>query len=364
MKSVVNDPILPVRVRCLYPFDLGMELDLKEIRYSKEVTRQHPGEILFKGKSLGESELLGYIYPFGIGMLELSFNLNDNLERASELAIASDRIHVGRYALTVFFQSQVNLALARARLYARSANAQRVESDGEVFNLFTVAWQDDLGADAYLKKYRKTLFGMVTGDPSYARLSDYALQREALKNIGYYDEEIILINRFGAFIHSQEEETLRELVSLSLAQYFNVRAAGVLLEKSLLTVQRVLENQPHYYRFWKMPAAYQLVSREQRTFAKAKAALVESLNAVHVQSSHIESDWHLKSVHKEILTAFDTGDLSKITMRRMETIDSIYAHLGEHLSTMFFIFLDFVFLAWLFVDLAGWVSLIVVTALK
>ncbi|MBI2070437.1 MAG: hypothetical protein HYT79_07505 [Elusimicrobia bacterium] len=357
-----------IRVTYLYPFDLGLdlELNLRDEHYSKEILRSaDAGEVLFEGRRIGTAALAGHLYPFGVGMLELTFDFQDSLAEASDLAVSCEKVHLGRYALNVFFQSQIETVLAKARRWARAAGPGRIESGREIFPLLTLTpFHENLGAETFLNKNKKTLFGVVTGEPSYARLSEYALKKEDLKNIGYYDEEIILINRFGAFIHSKEEETLKELIRLALAQYFNAWAANAFLERSLQGAQRILENQPPYYHFWRMPSAYQQVSREQREFGKAKAALVESLHIVHIQNPKIESDWHLKSVHREILGAFESEGLAKTALQRLETIDSIYAHLGEQLSTMFFIFLDFVFLAWLMVDLIGWVALIALTAAK
>ncbi|MBI4370047.1 MAG: hypothetical protein HY547_07445 [Elusimicrobia bacterium] len=360
-------PIESLVVHYLFPIDLGMdlELDVKDRRFSKEVTRHfQAGEIFYQGKSLGQSQLTAHLYPFGTGMLELSVNYTGDLQAASELAINAEKLHVGRMSLLVFFHSQINAVLEKAKSHARSMSAARLEPGREIFNLFSLPWKENLGAEAFLRKNNKTLFGIVTGEPSYARLSEYALTREELKNIGYYDQEIILINHFGAFLHSPEDEMLHDLVSLAFAQYFNVGAANAFLEKSLLAAHRVLEDQPAYYRFWKMPKLYQRISREQREFGRAKAALVEGLHALHHQIPEIESDWHLQSVHREILSSFDIDEQAKTASVRLETIDSIYSNLGEQLSTMFFIFLDFVFLAWLVVDLVGWIALIAATKTK
>ncbi|MBI4669223.1 MAG: hypothetical protein HY747_08560 [Elusimicrobia bacterium] len=358
-----------VKIAYLYCFDLGMELklDMPEESYRREILHDgDAGEAIFQGKSLGRASLAAYLYPFGIGMFEASFDFNGTLAEASDLAVFAEKVHIGRSSLAVFFSSQIERAAGKARAWVPgnfSASGGQI-SPREAFNLFTLSWSEDLGAESFLKKNRKTLCGMVTGEPFYARLSEYALQREALKNIGYYDEEIILVNRYGAFLHSKEEDTHRELISLALAQSFSVRRANAYLEWALGAARGVLESQPPYYHFWKMPIAYQRISREQRNFSKAKVALIQSLHALHGQTPKIESDWHLKSVHREILDSFDIEEQAKTAAVRLEAIDSIYSQLGEQLSTMFFIFLDFVFLAWLSVDLIGWISLLALTYFK
>lgn len=361
----MSSPPSKLRLHFLYPFDLGLdelELRLHGGRYSKEILRKpNTGEVFFEGESIGPASLSADLYPFGVGMLDFSLDLSNDLAQASALTISSEKIHVGKYPLPIYLSSQLDDVLAKARPYAPTALEGRIEPGPEIFNLLVLTpWEEEFAAETYLKRNRKTLFGIVTGESSYARLSDYALEKEELKNIGYYDGEIILINRFGSFLHSPQEEALQELISLALAQYSNAVAANAYLEKSLSRAQKIVESQPPYQRFWAIPAAYQRLSLERAEFSKAKVALVESLHTVHTQIPHIESDWHLKSVHREILSAFDLEEQKQAAMARLETIDSIYSHLAEQTSTVFFIFLDFVFLAWLFVDLVSWSILIAI----
>jgi hypothetical protein len=39
---------------------------------------------------------------------------------------------------------------------------------------------------------------LVCGEPNYDALSDFVLEQEKLRNFGYYENELILIKRFGA----------------------------------------------------------------------------------------------------------------------------------------------------------------------
>lgn len=353
---------MELNISYLYCFDLGMEVELplKERSYAREVWHMpQAGEVFYEGRQLAQAQAAASIYPFGIGMLELSFALNGgDMQLASELAVNAGKVYIGRYALSVYANSQDETVLSRARAFARAVYSDRLDLGNEIFPLVWASPKDDLDAEAFLKKNRKTLFGVVTGEPSYARLSNYALEKEELKNIGYYEDDLILVNRFGAFFHSREHETLKGLIALAVAQFFHVKAANAFLERSLVKAGLVLQEQPFFYHFWRIPQAYQRLSAQQNAFAKAKVNLVESLNTTQAQIPQIESDWHLRSVHREILAAFDLDGQIKKATKRLETIDSIYSHLTEYHSTVFFIFLDFVFFAWLLVDLAGWVVLI------
>ncbi|MEK6544449.1 MAG: hypothetical protein AABZ44_08455 [Elusimicrobiota bacterium] len=352
---------MELTIHYLYSFDLGMDLELtlQQRSYCREILRlPEAGEVFYEGQRIGTASAVASIYPFGIGMLEVTFALGDDLEMACALSVAPQKVYVGRYSLGVFCNSKVEEVVSRARTFSRKIYSDRSEAGEEVFPLVVARSKADLDVDAYMKKHKKHLFGIVTGEPSYARLSDYALTKEELKNVGYYEDDLILINRFGAFLHTREEETLKGLITLAVAQYAHVRAANLFLERSLLKANKALEEQPMFYHFWKIPGAYQRLAAQQNAFAKAKVNLVESLNLTQGQFPEIESDWHLRSVHKEILAALDLNDQSKMALTRLETIDTIYSHLAEYHSTVFFIFLDFVFFTWLLVDLGGWAILL------
>lgn len=354
-------------IHYLYPFDVDMEMDpkLAHRRYAREVLRSvDAGDVIFEGQTVGQAQLLCHIYPFGIGMMEVTVTVQGDLALASRLAIGAEQVLVGRYPIPNFCRNQLQKAMDKARSFAKKVDVKKEKEvlESEIFTLVISSQKNEkVDADSFVRRNEKTLFGIVTGEASYAQLSEYAFDKEALRNIAYYEDEIILIRRYGAFIHSKEQDTLKDLIALALAQYFNVKTANHLLERSLESAQQVLEKQPPYYHFWKIPEAYQRLATEQLEFAKAKIALVDSLHTAHLQVPAIDSDWHLKSVHKEIISVFDLEEQAKIAMTRLETADSIYNHLGEQLSTAFFIILDFVFVTWLIVDLFGWVFLIAKT---
>lgn len=353
---------MELNIHYLYPFDLGMELELslEKNHYGREVWRQHnAGGVFFEGEGCGQATARALIYPFGIGMLEVSFTFTKEFSESPNLAIDTHKVYIERYALPIYFKSHVADVLQKAQHFMRFKYPERLEAGEEIFSLFVVTpWQEKLDADQFIHKNYKTLFGIVTNEPSYKKLSNYAFDKEELKNKGYYENEIILMKRYGAFFHSQEADMLKDLTALALAEYLNVKAANTYLEFALGRAQRILEEQPPYYLFWKIPRTYQKLSTEQLEFAKAKINLIESLHSAHVQIPAIYCDWHLKSVYQEISGVFDLQQQGQSASIRLETIDSIYSQLREQLSTVFFIFLDFVFVTWLLVDLGGWVILI------
>ncbi|MFC1521060.1 hypothetical protein ACFL6Y_01490 [Elusimicrobiota bacterium] len=349
----------------LYPFDLGMELKLpdKLPRYGREIAnKQDAAHVLYKGQNLGPASISAFVYAFGVGMIKISFNFKGTLGSACDLSINAENIRLDRYTLPIYLRNEAEAVIARTKAFASFIYADRLEGSDEIFRLFSIPYeQEKIDASTFIRKNYKTLFGIVTGEPSFNELSDYALKQESLKNIGYYDKEAILIKRFGAIIYSKEDAILKDLISLALAQFYNLKSSNFFLERSLLRAQRVLNEQPPFKYFWKIPKAYQRLSSEQTEFSKAKIALTESLYSTSVPGGdipEIDSDWHLRSVHKEILSTFETDELLQAARARLETVDTIYSNLRDHLSTVFFIFLDFVFLAWLTVDLGYYVLLL------
>jgi hypothetical protein len=64
--------------------------------------------------------------------------------------------------------------------------------------------------------------------------------RKKLKNFGYYENELILIKRFGAAVSSAESQTILDLIRLAYALYWSLRAYNFLLEKEIDKAQAPL----------------------------------------------------------------------------------------------------------------------------
>ncbi len=194
---------------------------------------------------------------------------------------------------------------------------------------------------------------MVSGEPNYDALSNFVLDQEKLVNFGYYENELILIKRFGAVVSSEESRAVLDLIRLAYALYWNLRAYNFFLDREMDNAQALLADLPPYYKFWAMPRRYQAFSREAMGFTLDKLAIVDSLYNVSVNMPRIDSDWHLRTIHKYVEREFDIDDLSKAVEAKLERIEEAYNSAREFLSTNFFIAVEIVLilsLAWMVLD--------------
>jgi hypothetical protein len=348
MKAVVHHFI---------PFDLGLELDFvgkdaKEI--AKEVSSRAAAPVGFEGRQFPDAQVSAQIYKFGVGLIQVSFPVEGDLDFFADLACRTEALTVGKSAVGPWSRGLVDGLIKRAREFASHAYDRRLE-DFDMFPAFVLEKGEAPSAVAVMEKHSKALYGIVAGEPHYERLSDFVLQREGLVNLGYYENELILIKRFGAVVSSGEAGTVLELIRLAYALYWNLRAYNHFLDREIDQAQSLLAHLPPYHKFWAMPRSYQRFSREAIDFVRDKLAIVDSLYNVAANIPRVDSDWHLRTIYKNVEKEFDVDDLAKAVDAKLERIEQSYNSARDFISTNFFIAVEIVLilsLAWMMFDTA------------
>lgn len=338
----------------LIPFDLGLELDFAgpdAKAAEKEISTRSSAPVSFEGRSFSDAQVTTTLFRFGIGLTQLSFPVEGDLGALAALACKNESLSVGKTRLETWARALVDGQIAKARKFAEHAYDRRLE-DFDVFPVFLLDRQDLGGAEAFFKANVKAFYGIVSGEPRYESLSDFVLGAEKIVNFGYYEDELILIKRFGAVIASAEAGTILNLIRLAYATHWNLRSYNFLLGKEVDETRSLLSHLPPYYKFWLMPQSYQRFSQEAIAFGKDKLAIVDSLYNVSA-SVPIESDWHLRTVYKNVEKEFDIDDLSRAVEAKLDRIESSYNSARDFLSTNFFIAVEIVLilsLAWMVMD--------------
>ena len=259
---------------------------------------------------------------------------------------------VGDHYITEWAQTLFDEIITSARRFASHAYDRRLE-DVDPFPIFVFEKGGVLDAADFVGKNQKALTGIVSGEANYDALSDFVLEQEKLRNFGYYENELILIKRFGAVVSSEESGTILELIRLAYSLYWSLRAYNFVLEKEIDKAQVLLARLPPYYKFWSMPASYQRFSREAMDFVRDKLAIVDSLHNVQTNIPRIDSDWHLRTIYKNVEKEFDIDELSKAVDTKLERIEQSYNSARDFISTNFFIAVEIVLilsLAWMMLD--------------
>ena len=333
----------------LFPFDLGLELDFSK-KQVKDIVHQVSSREL-AGLSLDEQKFDAVraefrLYRFGIGLIEVSFSIDDKPDGCAAMACEADSINVAGEPILLWCQERAQELIHDAQQFATHRYDQRLE-ETEIFPVFIFQPSEVKSADRFIRDHYKALYGITAGEPHFDRLSDFVFQRDPLANLGYYENELIVVKRFGAVVSSPESRTLLDLLSLVYAQYWSLKSYHFVLDGEVDTAQKMLENLPPYYKFWKIPAQYQAFSKDAIDFGKDKLSIVESLYNVSTDLPGIESDWHLRVIYKNLSRMFNVEDLYKTLEIKLDRIQESYNEAREFLSTNFFILLDFIFLLWL-----------------
>ncbi len=348
-------PAFKVTSHLFFPFDLGLELDFagKGARdLFKEISSRKMTQLGFENHLYPEADISTQIYKFGVGLLHLSARMELTLQEAARMSCQAEQLHVGKRPILTYCQGLVEGVIQHASPYASYRYEKRF-AEADLFPVFVMDQAPGEEAEAFIRQNEKALYGIVAGEPRYEALSAFSLQRGKLENYGYYENEMVLIQRFGAVVHSAEAETILELIKLAYAQYWSLKAYSFILDRELDDAQDLLKHLPPYYKFWRIPHQYQRFSTEALDFSRDKLAIVESLYSVSGSVPHIEADWHLNTLYSSIRKVFSVEDLYKAVDVKLGRIEEAYNSTREFLSTNFFILLDIVFFAtliWSIID--------------
>jgi len=343
------------KINLLFPFDMGLELDFTgkdALNFFKEISVRRMGVISFEGKIFTNTEFSTQVYKFGVGMIHISFEMDEDINYLARFSTKIEKIRAGKMSIISYCQSLVDGLIARASKYATYRYERRL-TEGEIFPIFVFSEPPAEDADGFIRKHQKAIFGLVAGEERYDSLSNFVLEQEKLTNYGYYENEMILIKRFGALVFSEESSTIMEMIKLAFAQYWSLRSYNFILDHELDTSQKLLSNLPPYYKFWKIPGAYQRFSSEALDFDRDKISIVDSLYNVVSNVPKVESDWHLSILHQNVNKVFNIEDLYKTVETKIERIAESYNSARDFLSTNFFILLDIIFfvsLVWSVLD--------------
>lgn len=341
----------------LFPFDLGLELDFagKGARdLFKEISNRKTTPLLVEGRPYPDARVSTQIYKFGVGLVHIEAPMKLTFPDAARLSCHAEELLVGKKPILPYCQSLVDGVIEHASLYASYRYEKRLD-ETDLLPVFVMGQGPPGTAEAFIRENEKALYGIVAAEPLYEGLSAFSLQRGKLENYGYYEDELVLIQRFGAMVYSAESSTILELIKLAYAQYWSLKAYNFLLDRELDDTQEVLKHLPPYYKFWLIPRQYQRFSSEALDFSRDKLAIVESLYSVASKVPHIEADWHLSSLYSSIRGVFSVEDLYKVVDAKLGRIEEAYHSTREFLSTNFFILLDIVFFAtllWSVIDTA------------
>lgn len=340
---------MKTRVVLLFPFDLGLELDFSgqgTLSMASEVSSHELPSLSFGGKIFHRARAESHLYRFGVGLIQVTFEMDYDLNESADLSCNAEKISVGKTAILDWCQSRVDEMIEHAQTFATHRYDLRLR-EAELFPVFIFSPTHIKNADRFIRDNYKALYGIVAGEPNFDSLSDFVFQREPLGNFGYYENEIISVKRFGAVVSSPESGTILDLIALAYAQYWSLRSYDFVLDREVDKAQKLLEDLPPYHQFWKIFAKYQNFSRESIDFARDKLSIVDSLYSVSANPPRIGSDWHLRTIYKDVEKVFNVEELYRTVEVKLNRTEESYDQAREFLSTTFFILLDVIFALWL-----------------
>ncbi|MFH1260185.1 MAG: hypothetical protein ABII74_10340 [Elusimicrobiota bacterium] len=344
------------KISLLMPFDMGLELDFAsqddELLY-RELQVHHLKNLSLEQETFFLNAAINtHFFRFGIGLIEINFEFEGDIKECVRLVKKIGSFSVGCQSLKEYCRKLSLEVIEKAFPYASYRYALRLE-EMEFFPIFLLAELPAENLETFIKRHQKMLIGIVSGEYDYESLSDFILEKEPIKNLGYYNDELILIKRYGAVFCSKHDRELLDLLRFTYAQYWSLRSYNYILNRELSEAQILLKDLPSYTNVWATFRRYNHFSKEALEFSRDKLSIVDSLHNLVQSVQHIDSDWRLHTLYGYFNDSFEINQLYQTVDTKMARIESSYNNARDFLSTNFFIILDVIFflsLAWSIID--------------
>jgi len=325
----------------LYPFDTGLELDFGRESGKpayKTFLRTKVSKLVFFDVNYGVAEVDVGIYKFGCGLVSITFSTCNDIRPLVQISCLSSHIKTDGTEIITYCKTVSEDAIKRAGEFATHKYERKFE-DVELFPIFVMD-KLSVSANAFISKNNKILFGIISSESNYEKLSEFVLKQEPLENYGYYEDELILVKRFGAIISSEEADTICDIIRLVIVRWWILRSYDYILEAELDEAQKFLSDIPSGIKILKTFAQYNKFSRDSLDFSRDN---LEIISSIHTSVKETENDWHLNILYKNISKIFNTEELYKWVETKITRIEDSYDSARDFLSTNFFILLDAIF---------------------
>lgn len=336
---VLKKGILGEIMKCkiLYPFDTGLELNFGN-QALKSLLKTKMKDVVFFDVNYGEAEVDASVYKYGCGLITVTFSIKADIQPMVQLSCLSSYIKIGGSDILDYCKAVSEDIIKKAAEFVEP-RYERKFGDVELFPIFIMD-KLNMSASVFIHKNNKALYGVVSSESNYEKLSEFVLKQEPLENYGYYEDELIIVKRFGAVISSEEADTICEIIKLVIVRWWMLRSYDYILEAELDEAQKHLADIPSGVKILKTFTQYNKFSRDSLDFSRDN---LEIISSTHTTIKETENDWHLNMLYKNISKIFNTEELYKWVEIKIERIEDSYENARDFLSTNFFILLDVIF---------------------
>lgn len=343
------------KIHLLYPFDLGAEFNFSAESgktFKKELRLGEKPLLSYGGKVFRDVEITAEVFSFGSCVIDISFSDETEYDFLANLSSNCENIKADKGTLIEYCETLARGVEERVRGFRKKEYSTRLKTR-ELFPVFIQAGEMHYHTDKFLEKNLNAILGIIGGENRYDKLSPFILNSEAPQNIGYYSDEIILVKRYGALIHSSGWANIMDLIKLCVAQYWGLKSYDLYFNSEITTAREYLDDIPPYYRVVKIFKKYNRFSTDAIDFDIDKLSITHSLYTLSPFEVEIEPDWHMITVYKSIRNAFGMEELYRNLEVKIDRLENSYSNAREFLSTNFFILLDLIFflsLVWSILD--------------
>src|SRR5947208_249450 len=109
------------QVVLLFPFDLGLELDFSGKGAQgivHEISTHTLTNLSFGGNLFADARAESHIYRFGVGIIQIFFNIPFDLPESAEMACNAEKIMIGKTSIIEWCQSRATHLIEKAQEFA------------------------------------------------------------------------------------------------------------------------------------------------------------------------------------------------------------------------------------------------------
>lgn len=352
-------PATTADVLLAIPFDIDLELDVARLSRDRVRTDQAPpltgrNAPLLTHRATGLAISLDgaevsanareevWIYGFEVGLILVRFRVRRDLSRLADLGCSAERVEIEGLPIYAY----ANRRAAEVRTSLAPYGRQRYEviyQERDVYPIVILPPAPDVAdAASFIARNEAAIVGIVGGEDDWSRLSEYALRKSELRNLGYYVDELIIAKEWGALISSAFEEALVVgLVLLAYAQRWALSSYNHLTNYRQDQALRLLDEAKRIRRMSKLFGGRAIRDVARRLFeaSEDRIALVTAIRDF-TSVPELTQDWHLHSLYQELARTFYLNELYRVVYDKNQELEKAYAAVHDHLSQTRFVTLE------------------------
>jgi hypothetical protein len=384
---VAEEPLLTGRVIFQYLYDVGGEIDLKRLPKERlniierpkqrgerilapkyEEVGLSPLEVALGSKRIDRHRAVveGKIFPIGVIGIYISIEFRkvtfDDLIRL--VGLNEGQIRVGKREvefddLALEHYRELRDLISKAITYPYTSLEQP-----QIYTLVLIADSEPrLGAQDFLKHYRKQTAGVLRYEPEWQSLSEKEVEDALKPYLSYSDDDIVIVDWYAALISGAVEymDDIVRMIESAQLQLLELKTYDRLLDESIARVYGSLRSiyTTGWFGIAWMSRQYRELTRITRELAELRIEITDSVADLR-NITKFTGEWYLGKVYRLASERFRIPDWMALVDKKLSQLQEFYTMAMDRVNTQRMHTLEVVIVlilaAWILLDVLSLVG--------